>query len=291
MKTIRNWAIATVILVIGAAAYAQSPSSSDLLTPPGAGYRLTLDYELGFAKVLANTIQIGQGGSVFNYVTQGGEEILFPFMRYQADLTVGKRNHVIFLYQPLLLQSQARVPASTNVTIDDVTFGPNTNLNLTYSFPFWRVSYLYDVVSTPRFVLGVGGSLQLRNASIRFENADGSQLTVSQNLGLVPLLDVHAKYTLPSGIFFQGVVDGFYASSAFLNGASFNFTGSIIDASLRSGISLRKGAEAFVNVRFLGGTAAGTSQYSSTTYWSSSRSNFTSSKLATLELTLGASIH
>lgn len=291
MGRIRSVLMAALAVVIGTAAYAQSPRGGDLLTPAGAGYRLSLEYELGFAKVLGNSIQIGQGGSVFNYVTQGGEEILFPFMRYQAELTLAKRNHVIFLYQPLLLKSQSRVPASTSVTIDDVTFGPNTNLDLTYSFPFWRLSYLYDVIEHPRFVLGVGASLQLRNASIRFENTDGSQLTVSQNLGLVPLLDLRARYTFANGIYLQGVVDGFYASSAFFNGASFNFTGSILDASLRAGIALRRGADAFVNVRFLGGTAAGTSQYASTAYWSSSRSNYTSSKLATLELTLGATIH
>ncbi len=281
-----------VVLAVAAAGTvsAQTMNGTSLLTPPGAGYRLTLESELGIAKVLLNTIQIGQNGSPFDYVTQGGEELLVPFSRYQAELSIGKRNHVILLYQPLLLQTESRVPAGKSVTIDDVTFGPNTNLALTYSFPFWRISYLYDVVSNPRFVLGLGGSLQLRNASIRFANTDGSQLTVSQNLGPVPILKVRARYNLPSGVFFEGVADGFYATSAFFNGASFSFTGSILDASLRSGIELQKGAEAFINLRFLGGTATGNSQYAGT-YWSDARSTYTDNKLATLELTLGATIH
>lgn len=269
---------------------AQAAGGTSLLTPKGAGYRLTIESELGIAKVLLNTIQIGQNGSKFNYVSQGGEELLIPFSRYQAELSIGKRNHVIFLYQPLLLQTESRVPAGQTVTIDDVTFGPNTNLALTYSFPFWRISYLYDVVSNPRFVLGLGGSLQLRNASIRFANTDGSQLTVSQNLGPVPVLKVRARYELPSGVFFEGVADGFYATSAFFNGASFSFAGSILDASLRSGIELKKGAEAFINLRFLGGTATGNSQYAGSN-WSDARSTYTDNRLATLELTLGASIH
>ena len=285
---------ALLILVLSVATAgtltAQTTGETSLLTPQGAGYRLTLESELGIAKVLLNTIQIGQNGSKFNYVSQGGEELLVPFSRYQAELTIAKRNHVILLYQPLLLQTQSRVPAGQSVTIDDVTFGPNTNLALTYSFPFWRISYLYDVVSSPRFVLGLGGSLQLRNASIRFANTDGSQLTVSQNLGPVPVLKLRARYNLPSGVFFEGVADGFYATSAIFNGASFSFTGSILDASLRSGIELRKGAEAFINLRFLGGTATGNSQYAGTN-WSDARSTYTDNRLATLELTLGATIH
>ena len=284
--------VAAVVLMMSGATtlFGQSNDTSGVLTPRGAGYQLSLEYELGFAKVLANTIQIGQSGTNFNYVSQGGEEILFPFSRYQAELTLGKRNHVIFLYQPLLLSTQSRVPAGSSVTIDDVTFGSGTNLDSTYSFPFWRLSYLYDVVSNQRFVLGLGASLQLRNASIRFANTDGSQLTVSQNLGPVPVLKVRARYDLPSGIFFEGVADGFYASSAFFNGASFSFTGSILDTSLRTGVKLQRGAEAFINVRFLGGTATGNSQYAGT-YWSDARSTYTDNRLATLELTLGATIH
>lgn len=283
--------LATLVLMIvlsGGAAYGQE-GSAGLLTPAGAGYRLSFDYEIGFAKVLYHTIKIGQNGTDFNYVTQGGQELLFPYSRYQAALTLGTRNHVIFLYQPLLLETQTRVPAGQSVKVDDVTFAGGTNLDLTYSFPFWRVSYLYDIVTTPRFTLGVGGSLQLRNASIRFENTDGSQLTVSQNLGPVPALKLHARYTLPSGVFFEGIADGFYATSAFLNGASFSFEGSILDASLRSGVRLAKGAEAFVNVRFLGGTAKGNSQYAGT-YWTDSRSTYTENRLATLEISLGATI-
>lgn len=282
---------AALVLFVGLSVgtiYGQQVATG-ILTPAGAGYRLSFDYEVGFTKVLYHTIKIGQSGTDFNYVTQGGQELLFPYTRYQAELTLGARNHVFFLYQPLLLKTQTRVPAGQTVTIDDVTFGGGINLDLTYSFPFWRFSYLYDIVATPRFTLGVGGSLQLRNASIRFENADGSELTVSQNLGPVPALKLRARYSLPGGVFFEGVADGFYATSAFLNGASFSFEGSILDASLRSGVQLAKGAEAFVNVRFLGGTAKGNSQYAGT-YWTDSRSGYTENRLATLAVSLGATI-
>lgn len=290
MKKIASMIGALLLGAAGTLLFAQTAAGAPgILTPPDAGYRLSLQYELGFAKVFVNTIQIGQNGTNFNYVSQGGEEILFPFSRYQAELTMGKRNHVMFLYQPLLIGTQSRVPAGSSVTIDDVTFGANTNLDLTYSFPFWRMSYLYDVVSNPQFVLGLGGSLQLRNASIRFASTDGSQLSISQNLGPVPVLKIRARYNLPSGIFFEGVADGFYATSAIFNGSTFSFTGSILDASLRSGIQLQKGAEAFINVRFLGGTATGNSQYAGTN-WSDSRSTYTDNRLATMELTLGATI-
>jgi len=294
MKNVRLAAVAVILATVAAIvpAAAQSPWSKTVITPPGSYYTITAGAELGFIKVLINTIQIGTGGSTFNYVTQGGEEILFPYTRYSVDLSLAKRNHIIFVYQPLLLQTQTVVPAGQSFTIDSTTFAAGTPVNVTYSFPFWRVSYLYDFVDTRNWIFGAGASLQLRNASIRFENGAGTQLTVSQNLGIVPILKVHARYQSDGGFFVQSTVDGFYASSALFNGANFQFEGSILDASLQTGVALTNGAEAFIGARFIGGTASGTSQYTNANgAWTNSISGYTNNALATLAVTLGARIH
>lgn len=63
------------------------------------------------------------------------------------------------------------------------------SMELTYSFPFFRATYTYDLLSKfDNAYLGVGLALQIRNASIRFIPVDGSDAYVAQNVGLVPAL-------------------------------------------------------------------------------------------------------
>jgi hypothetical protein len=97
--------------------------------------------------------------------------------------------------------------------------------------------------------------LQIRNASIVFKSIAGTatELYVSQNLGLVPALAIYSQYRFPFGLVLTADIAGIYASSAFFNGADFEFEGSILDASLRMGYELPNGLELFGNVRFFGG--------------------------------------
>ena len=37
--------------------------------------------EIGFISVLSHKIQLGEGGTYFNYVTDGGQDVLFPSTR------------------------------------------------------------------------------------------------------------------------------------------------------------------------------------------------------------------
>lgn len=285
---IRSALFSMVLVVVGATGFAQTVWSGGLLTSSDSYYTITGTAELGFVNVLNNTIKIGDTGSNFNYVTQGGQDILFPYSRYTLDLSLAQRHHVIFLYQPLLLETQT--VARQAFTIDGTTFAQGTPVNVTYSFPFWRISYLYDFVRNKNWIVGAGASLQLRNASIRFESGDGTQLTVGQNLGIVPIIKLHARFQTDGGFFVQSTADGFYASSAFFNGAQYQFEGSILDASLQAGVALTRGAEALLGVRFIGGTSNGNSKNAGSN-WTDNVSTFTDNRLATLAVTLGASIH
>ncbi|MDH7483607.1 MAG: hypothetical protein QHH01_03180 [Spirochaetales bacterium] len=252
---------------------------------------VNLEAELGAVKVFSHTYRVGPSpaNTTFDFVTMGGQEILFPFSRLNVELIAGGRHSIRFLYQPLELATQT--VARDNFTIDGVTFAKDTPVDITYSFPFYRATYLYDLLKGSNF-FGVGAAIQLRNASIRFSgfDASGNDLrTVSQNLGIVPALAVAGAFSLPAGFFAGFEATGIYASSAFFNGATFQFEGSILDASVRAGRRFASGAEAFINLRFLGGSAAGVSQYPDL-YWTESQDNETSNYLATGTLTLGARI-
>jgi hypothetical protein len=255
--------------------------------------------ETGFVKVLTHTIQIGEANPVFDYVNQGGQELLSPFSRVTAELTVADQHTVVFLYQPLELATQSRFDA--DVTIDDVTFESGQVVDILYSFPFYRISYLYDFAADPQLELAAGLSLQLRNASIRWESIDvpttggnnAPELVVSQNLGPVPIIKLRGEYrfdgnTIP-GAFIGLEADGFYASSAFINGAGYAFEGSIFDVSLRAGFEPTPGLDLFMNVRGLGGGGKGTRGDARET-WTESRDGFTDNFLTTLSVTLGARV-
>jgi len=163
-------------------------------------------------------------------------------------------------------------------------------MDIKYGFPFYRITYSYSFVKNDRLELAGGLALQARNASIVFKQANGEQMTVSQNVGPVPAINLYGRYNFNSGLYLSLDATGLYASSAIINGASFSFEGSILDASLRAGYPLRKGVDVFANLRFLGGTAKGDSEYIERT-WSEPTQSYTSNVLATSSFTLGLSIY
>lgn len=246
--------------------------------------------EQGTFAVLNHTYQSGADGTVFDYREMGGQEILYPFQRYVVGGTILDKHRVSLLYQPLKLVTNVRF--KSEVEIDNVTFEAGTPMEITYGFPFYRLTYTYDLIDEPGIDVGVGGALQLRNASLIFKALDADDtaalddLTVSQNLGPVPAISVYARYAFDWGLQLTAEATGLYASSKFINGADFDFTGSILDASLRMGYELKHNMELFGNLRFLGGTAEGESEYVDR-FWTESDSAYTANKLATMSATIG----
>ena len=261
-------------------------TSSVLAMAQGTPVAVSLEAEAGAVKVLYHTYQVGATGYNFDFVNNGGQEILYPFQRFTATAGISDRHQVKFLYQPLTVVTG--ITAKESFNIDTVTFLAGEPVNVVYGFPFYRTTYLYDFIEGDAN-LSAGAAIQLRNASIRFTSADGSKRAVSQNLGIVPAVALAGKLPFDDGLFVGFEATGLYASSAFINGADFVFEGSILDASLRAGARIDERTEAFINVRFLGGSAKGTSEYPSL-YWTQSTEKYTANYLATLTVTLGATL-
>lgn len=220
--------------------------------------RLQLTVESGFLAPFAHTYQAGRNGTRLDYVNDAGQDILFPFVRFVADVRLWERHHAVFLYQPLELRTQRSLKDS--LTVSGVTFDPGETINFKYGFPFWRASYIYDVLQGAPWELGVGASLQLRDASIWFENADGTKSVQKENVGPVPALKVRLRHHVGVSFFWGFEADGMYASNKFINGASYPFTGAIFDASILAGFHLTPAVSVFLNLRYLGGGGEGTSK-------------------------------
>ncbi|UZD24108.1 hypothetical protein PBT90_12000 [Algoriphagus halophytocola] len=215
--------------------------------------------ELGFLSVLGHKVQFGENGTYFDYKEDGGQNVLFPVGRVSLELDIKERNTFILLYQPLTIQTQ--VLLNEDIVVDDLVFPANTSVDLLYNFPFYRISYLRELLpNKPRFALGVGGSIQLRNATITFESTDGERFRTNRDVGVVPALKVRSRYDLSDLVYLELEADGIYAPISYLNGSDNEVKGAILDASIRSGLKVTKDVNAFLNLRYLGGGAVGTSE-------------------------------
>ncbi len=220
-------------------------------------YRFNTGLEAGFLGVLDHSVQFGKSGTDFSYNRDGGQDNLYALYRFTADFGWDDKNTLIFLYQPLELNT--RVTLAKDLKIYDQTFPSGTPMDVRYAFPFYRLSYLYNLSETPNCEMALGLSIQVRNATIEFSSQNGNLFTRNSNIGPVPLLKFRGRYTWNNGYWLGSEIDGIYAPISYLNGSDNEVVGALLDASLRAGITLPNRNEVFLNLRYLGGGATGTS--------------------------------
>lgn len=243
------WALA--VLLAGAPA----------LTAEG---ELSVAAESGFLAVPYHTIRYAADEPRFSYPEEGGQDRLFPFLRLSVDLEIDGLHTFTFLYQPLEIESRVETPAS--LVIDGESFSGET-LRVLYSFPFYRFSYMRRIAGDDRWRIDGGLSLQIRNAGIEFEAADGSAYVRRSDIGPVPLLKLRGRYSLSERYWLGAEIDGIYAPISYLNGSDNETTGALLDASLRGGRTIGEDLEAYLNLRYLGGGAANTDPEAYTENW------------------------
>lgn len=256
---------------------ANNPSpvhGSELHAPILTQIDIRLVAESGFLGVVDHRIRFSGDDRSFRYHEEGGQDVLFPFLRLSAELTTAQRHTVVFLYQPLALETRVKMP--DDLRIGGVEF-QGGNLDLLYSFPFYRLSYLFRVgfggANPPNreiegarsravagsWYLDLGGSLQIRNANTVFQARGGAEsegFFRSAGTGLVPLLKARMRYDLSHGFWLGAELDGIYAPVSYINGSDNDTVGALLDAALRVGYTVSDRLDTFFNVRYLGGGAA-----------------------------------
>lgn len=237
-------------------ARAEAPPGDAEPTADARPWRLDLHAELGSLWVAYHTVKLDRDGTDIDYIDDLGQENLVPFLRGSVDLYLGQeQRHIItLLYQPLEIVSARNL--ARDLVIDDQVFPEGAAVRSTYSFPFARISYLYDFADGPD-ELGIGLSVQLRNATLEFEQLDGPAFRSRRDIGPVPVLKFRWKQGFANGAFAGFEIDGFYAPIRYLNGGETDVEGAIVDASLRAGLELDQDVSAFLNLRWLGGGATG----------------------------------
>ncbi len=254
-KQILTLICSTAILCANAQSQVQEQNAVKL----NPNLRLRAVAEIGFVGVLEHQIQFSNSGTNFDYKRQGGQDVLFPIIRPSLELDFKDRNTLIFLYQPLRLESQ--VYLEEDLIVDEALFEATSNVKLLYNFPFYRVSYLRELApNKPKFAFAIGGTIQIRNATISFESGDGTIYRSNRDVGIVPALKIRSRLDLTDRVYTELEADGIYAPVSYLNGSDNEVVGAIVDASFRTGIKLDQyPVNAFLNLRYLGGGAVGTS--------------------------------
>jgi hypothetical protein len=247
-----------------------------LREPPTVEWSLSA--ELGFLVVASHIVQLGETGSRFDYRSEGGQDVLFPFFRLSTDLKFKGRHTLTFLYQPLKLTGETVLAEDT--VFDDTIFPAGTPLNSVYGFPFWRITYGYDFLRRRGDEVLLGFGLQIRNATITFTSADGTLRADRRDVGPVPLLKFRGRWVFDSGFWWGTEIDGIYAPISVINGSDEEITGALLDASFRVGYDFTKKVSGFFNVRYLGGGAEG----------SNSSDGFTKNWLHFVTISLGVEL-
>lgn len=215
--------------------------------------------EFGVLDPLQHRIQFGRNGTEFDYAKRGGQDVLFPTTRLSVEGSYKRRHSLIFLYQPIDIQT--RETLRDDLLVDQVRFPAGTPVDFRYGFDFYRVSYLYNFLShRQNDELSLGASLQLRNAIIDFTSADGLLRRSNRDVGPVPALKSRGRWHVGERAWLGYEVDGMYAPVKYINGGKSDVVGAIVDLSVRAGYNVARPIGVFANVRYLGGGATGTSK-------------------------------
>lgn len=238
--------------------------------------------DFGFLGVLQHDYQQGDPGSTFDFRDEGGQDVLFPVARYVVRVDLAARHRLSFVYQPLELRT--RETLRRGVLVDGTPYAAGQDMEFVYRFPFYRASYGYTAGQNDRTRLAFGGGLQIRNATIEFAHADGTQLVSERGVGLVPLLHASVRHELGGPYWFELDADGIYAPVKYLNGNDNGVEGAILDANVRIGINAVEHVAAFLNIRYLGGGAEGADD-------SGDLADYTSNWLQFVIVSLGVELH
>jgi len=159
-----------------------------LAAPAGAGpWRASL--EAGAAWQTRNDFRIpGDGGSLVRLA----EEDHGPVPAVRATLTweLTSRQSLRLLAAPLRLET--RFTPQSPVAFQDLVFPAGDTVDATYVFNSYRLSWYWRFREGERWSFRLGATLKLRDAEIGLAGTPGR--SVKEDLGVVPLLYVYARY-------------------------------------------------------------------------------------------------
>ena len=155
------------------------------LFPPAAAAQLSLDVESGIVASGYNHVRIpGDTGTDFS-LSEDLSADSDVYFRARLDYSLGSRHTLSALYAPLTLSAEGTLPDA--ILFEGEEFPAGTDVDGTYTFNSYRLTYRYTLTQGERFEAGVGFTAKIRDAAIKVEG--GGVSAEKTNVGFVPLLN------------------------------------------------------------------------------------------------------
>lgn len=229
------------------AARAPAPVAASEVAPTRLFDSLLVDFEVGAAYLFQNDGRYGPNGSRYTAAEVGQQRNLAVALRLAIEARLARRHTIIATWAPLDLTTRATL--TRDFTFQTTTFADRTVVDHRYLFDGYRMSYLFGLVQGSRFTLGVGASLQVRNASVEFRTVDASPaiFAVERDIGLVGAFKVRARFD--AGVLYaQADID-------FFNTFGLGLPAGIHDVALTMGVPVIPGLDFLLRLRLVGGGA------------------------------------
>jgi hypothetical protein len=154
--------------------------------------QLSLDLESGVVGSGYNDVRIpGDTGTLFS-LSEDLSTDSRAYFRARLEYTFGGRHALSGLYAPLTLKADGTLESP--VVFEGEEFPAGTDVQGTYTFNSYRLTYRYTFARGDRFEAGVGLTAKIRDASVRVEG--GGQSAEKTNVGFVPLLSFRFSWAL-----------------------------------------------------------------------------------------------
>ena len=166
------------------------------LVPGSAFGHWSLDVESGLVACGYNDVRIpGDTGTLFSLSEDLSTDSDIYF-RARIDYTFGERHTLSALYAPLTLKASGTL--EDDVFFVDTVFPAGTDVEGTYTFNSYRLTYRYTLTYSDRFEAGVGFTAKIRDALIRVEG--GGLAAEKTDVGFVPLVNFRVAWGLTDRI-------------------------------------------------------------------------------------------
>jgi len=163
--------------------------------------QVSIDVESGLIFPGYNNIRIpNQTGTTFNFTDDfDAQGPVIPF-RLRVGFTFNERNHIFGLFAPLSINYGGAAPF--DISFQNSTFAAGEPLEGFYKFNnSYRLTYRRDVIATERWLVGIGFTAKIRDATVRLTSESGIS-DRKDDIGFVPLLHIFTAYQLPGWTLF-----------------------------------------------------------------------------------------
>jgi len=155
----------------------------------GGDHRWTADLEGGGVFSGYNDARIPNAVGTLFSLSRDLDIAAKAYFRLRLSYSISRRHELSLLYAPLTLKATGKLPAT--VHFEGVLFPAGSEVDGTYTFNSYRLTYRYRLLDKPRLRLDVGFTAKIRDAEIAL---DAPGLAASKtNVGFVPLL--HLRLT------------------------------------------------------------------------------------------------